>query len=127
MPHVRRPRLSPHQKAELWARWKRGESLSEIARALERVPSTIFQVVVHQGGLPPRARQRAARALNLTEREEIACAVAAGESLRAIGRRLGRAASTISREVGRHGGRPSAVWWPRSSPPTGRPSKLRAG
>jgi IS30 family transposase len=105
MPHVRRPRLSPQQKAELWARWKRGESLSEIARALARDPTTIFQLVAHHGGLPPRPRTRATRALSLTDREEIACAVAAGASLRAIGRRLGRAASTISREVSRHGGR----------------------
>ena len=105
MPHVRRPRLSPQQKAELWARWKRGESLSAIARALARDPTTIFHRVAQQGGLPPRPRQRAARALCLPERDEIACAGAAGASLRAIGRRLGRAASTISREVRRHGGR----------------------
>ena len=43
--------------------------------------------------------------MSLVEREEISCGVAAGESLRVIGRRLGRAPSTLSRELGRNGGR----------------------
>jgi IS30 family transposase len=105
MPHVRRPQLSISQKADLWARWKRGESASEIARALDRARGTIIHVVVQQGGIPPPFRQRADRALSLTEREEISRALAAGASLRAISRRLERAPSSISREVGRNGGR----------------------
>ena len=105
MPHVRRPRLSRIQKADLWARWNRGESLSEIARALDRVPGAIFHVVVQRGGIAPSARRRSSRVLSTTEREEISRALAAGMSFRAISRRLQRAASTISREVGRHDGR----------------------
>src|SRR5436190_10919050 len=105
MAHMRRPHLNTSQKAALWARWKRGESLSEIGRALDRVPGAIFHVVVQHGGIPPPERTRAARVLSLAEREEISRSVAAGESVRAIGRRLGRAPSTVSRELQRHGGR----------------------
>lgn len=78
MPRVRRPRLSVSQKAELWSRWKRGESLSEIARALDRVPGAIFQVVVQHGGIPPPERRRSTQVLSAPEREEISRALAAG-------------------------------------------------
>ena len=105
MARMRRPHLNSSQKAELWARWKHGESLSEIGRALDRVPGAIFHVVVQHGGIPPPERRRAARVLSLAEREEISRSVAAGESVRAISRRLGRAPSTVSRELRRHGGR----------------------
>ena len=45
------------------------------------------------------------RYLSLAEREEIAVGLAAGLSLRGIAVRLGRPASTVSREVGRNGTR----------------------
>lgn len=102
---MRRPHLDASQKADLWTRWKHGESLSEIGRALDRVPGAIFHIVVQRGGISPPERHRAARVLSLAEREEISRSVAAGESLRAVGRRLGRAPSTVSRELRRHGGR----------------------
>jgi IS30 family transposase len=105
MPHVPQPRLSPAQKADLWSRWKRGESLSEIARALNRVPGAIGHVVGHRGGIAPALRRRAVRVLRTDEREEISRALAVGESCRSIGRRLHRAPSTICREIRRHGGR----------------------
>ena len=105
MPHVRRHRLTDGQKAELWARWKRGESQSEIARSLDRVPGAVFQVLVAQGGIAPRARRRAARQLSLQDREEISRRLAAGATCAAIGRQLGRPTSPISREVARNGGR----------------------
>lgn len=104
MPRVRRPRLSVNQKAELWSRWKRGESLSEIARALDRVPGAIFQVVVQHGGIPPPERRRSNRVLSAPEREEISRALAAGATVRGIARTLRRAPSTVSREIQRNGG-----------------------
>jgi IS30 family transposase len=79
--------------------------LRDIARALDRLPGAVFQVVVKQGGITPPPRQRSSRVLSTTEREEISRALAGGVSYRAISRRLRRAASTISREVRRHGGR----------------------
>ena len=105
MRRVCRPRLSWAEKNELWQRWRRGESQSEIARALHRVSSCVYNAVVAEGGVAPRPRHRASRALSGQEREEISRGLAHGESLRAIGRRLRRAASTISREVDRNGGR----------------------
>jgi len=105
MSHVPRPRLSWSQKAELWARWKRGESLSAIGRALDRVPSAIQHVVLQQGGITPAARRRSPRTLSTQDREEISRALARGDPLRAIARALQRAPSTICREVRRHGGR----------------------
>lgn len=88
----------------LWKAWKRGDSLVEIGKALDRWPAVIQQVLRRNGGFEPRARSRSARALCLTEREEISRLLATGATLREIARRLGRAPSTISREVERNGG-----------------------
>ena len=105
MRRVSRPRLSWAEKNELWQRWRRGESQSEIARALHRVSSCVYNAVAAEGGVAPRPRHRASRTLSGQEREEISRGLAHGESLRALARRLHRAASTISREVDRNGGR----------------------
>lgn len=105
MVRVCRPRLSWSEKNELWQRWRRGESQSDIARALHRVSSCVHNAVAAAGGIAPRPRGRSARALTGQEREEISRRLAQGQSLRAIGRQLRRAPSTISREVGRNGGR----------------------
>ena len=58
-------------RAQIWRRWKQGESLSEIGRALGRPPSTIFSHLRRQGGVAPRPRVRDIRSLHLHEREEI--------------------------------------------------------
>jgi len=100
-----RPGLSPEQKRELWRRWKAGESLSEIGRALGRQAGSIHGVVEANGGYVPAPRRRSTRVLSLAEREEISRGLAEGLSLRTIARRSRRAASTISREIARHGGR----------------------
>lgn len=94
----------PQQRRELWARWKAGESVVEIAKAIGRVPTSVYGVLERHGGVAPAVRQRSALALKLEEREEISRAVALGESLRSIARALQRSPSTISREVRRHGG-----------------------
>jgi IS30 family transposase len=92
----------PHQRRELWERWKAGEPLLEIARALSRPPMSVYGVLRRSGGIAPMVRRRSDRALSLKEREEISRAVAAGHSLRSVARALHRAPSTISREVRRH-------------------------
>jgi IS30 family transposase len=102
---VRWSRMSWTERNELWARWRRGESLRDIAGALRRAPSVIYTTVDREGGIAPRLRHRSRWALTTTEREEISRQLARGESLRAIGRMLGRAPSTLSREVKRNGGR----------------------
>lgn len=99
--------LSEAQKAELWARYRRGESCSEIGRVLGKTSNGIRGVVVAHGGFSPRPRRRHARVLSLPEREEISRGLSAQLSLRQIAIRLGRATSSISREIRRHGGRSS--------------------
>jgi IS30 family transposase len=93
------------QKADMWARWKAGESMSDIGRALGKPPASIFALLAVQGGIVRPPRHRPARALTSAEREEISRGLAAEESIRTIAARLQRPPSTISREVKRNGGR----------------------
>ena len=97
-------RLAPQDVATLWSRWQAGETAVQISTALGCDKSTITWHIDRAGGLRPRARRRAAQQLSLAEREEISRGLAVGEGPRALGRRLGRAPSTISREIRRHGG-----------------------
>ena len=92
------------QRAEIWDRWQRGESLSSIGRLFDRPSSSIFNMLAPTGGIRPPPRQRSRLALTLAEREEISRGIARDLSLRAIAAQLGRAPSTISREVNRNGG-----------------------
>jgi IS30 family transposase len=97
--------LSIQEQEELWRRWRQGESLRLIARRMGKRGPSIRAFVLQTGGVQQRSPQRAARSLTAAEREEISRGVAAGDSCRAIARRLGRAPSTVSREVARNGGR----------------------
>ena len=92
-------------KALMWERWRRGESLNSIARLFDRNHSAIGGILSRSGGIRPRPRRRSVRALALTEREEISRGTMAGLSARAIARSLRRAPSTVSREICRNGGR----------------------
>ena len=90
------------QKGELWERWKNGQSAAAISRALERRTKTgVERIVVVHGGIVPAPRQRALAALRLEEREEISRGIAVGRSIRQIAQGLGRAPSTVSREIRR--------------------------
>ena len=97
--------LSAAEQTTLWTRWRCGETRLEIARALGCSEVTAYLVVAGRGGVAPAPRRRAARALSLAEREEISRGLAARAGVRALARQLGRAPSTISREIHRHGGR----------------------
>jgi len=99
-----RRRVSAAERAELWQRWKDGQSVSVIARALGRPRGPIDRVVLTQGGFAPRVRCRSRLALTLGEREEISRGIGAVASIRQIARGIGRSASTVSREIARHGG-----------------------
>jgi len=93
------------ERVEVWDRRQAGESNRSIGRRLGRSAASIRAFVESSGGVRPAVRHRSIRHLSLVEREEISRGVAAGESLRVLARRLGRAPSTLSREVARNGGR----------------------
>jgi IS30 family transposase len=97
--------LSAAEQDEVWARWRRGESLRLIARRLGKRGPSVRAFVLQTGGVQRHPPHRALRCLSMAEREEISRGVAAGESCREIAARLGRAPSTVSRELARNGGR----------------------
>ena len=99
--------LSAIDKREIWSRWKAGETLHEIGRAYGKSHNAIRAVLLPRGGIPPLARRRSRLALTFAERENISRGMASGSSIRKIASCLHRAASTVSREIARHGGRPA--------------------
>jgi DNA-binding CsgD family transcriptional regulator len=101
-----RPKIfySEGQKAMMWDRWQRGESLHDIARLFDRGHSSIQRILSESGGMRPQQRVRSRLALSLSEREEISRGLVAGCSMRSIAASLGRAPSTVSRELRRNGG-----------------------
>ena len=92
------------QKALMWERWKEGWTLHQIAQLFNRAHTSVRGVLSRTGGIRPPARSRCARALTLAEREAISRAMAEGHSIRSVAGRLGRAPSTVSREIKRNGG-----------------------
>jgi IS30 family transposase len=104
MKYPKRIYYTEADKALMWDRWERGESLHSIAQHFGRSHSSIQGILSRTGGIRPPQRTRSARSLSLAEREEISRGIASGRSLRSIALRLGRAPSTISRELNRNGG-----------------------
>ena len=101
-----RPRIyyTESQRALMWERWQKGESLQHIAQLFDRNHSSIQRILAETGGIRPAPRRRSRLALSLPEREEVSRAVVAGHSMRSIAVQLCRAPSTISREIKRNGG-----------------------
>jgi IS30 family transposase len=97
--------LSAAEQDEVWARWRQGESLRLIARQLRKRGPSVRAFVLQTGGVQRQPPRRNPRCLSMAEREEISRGVAAGLSYRQIAARLGRAPSTVSRELVRNGGR----------------------
>jgi IS30 family transposase len=102
----RKPRIyySNTQKALMWDRWKKGDSLHAIARLFDRSHSSVQGIISRTGGIRPADRKRSALALTLVEREIISRGLAQQLSMRAIASELGRSPSTVSREIRRNGG-----------------------
>ena len=102
-----RPRryITDSEMAVIWDRWEKGDSINAIARDLCRYHSAVQGAMARTGGIRPAPRRRSCLALTLAEREEISRGIVMGRSIRAIASQLGRAASTVSREIKRSGGR----------------------
>jgi len=92
------------EKTELWDRWQRGESTKVIGRAFGKHQAFIYFQLAPSGGIRPSSRRRSRLALTLSEREEISRGIAGQRSIRSIATLLGRAPSTVSREISRNGG-----------------------
>ena len=101
-----RPRIhyTESQKALMWERWRKGDSLQQIAQFFDRNHSSIQAILAKTGGIRPPIRKRSRLALTMPEREEISRSLVAGYSIRLIAQQLGRAPSTVSREISRNGG-----------------------
>jgi len=117
------------QKAEMWDRWQKGESLHSIARLFDRHHTSVRGILAATGGIRPRERRRSRHVLTLAEREQISRSIVAGDSIRSIAMSLGRAPSTVSREIKRNGGhrcyracRADQAAWERAKRP--KPCKL---
>ena len=93
MSYRRRIYFTAEQKAEIWDRWQRGESMSSIGRGFDRDSSSIYPLLSRAGGIRPPVRKRSRLALTLLERETISRGLAAHRSLRSIARELCRPAS----------------------------------
>ncbi|MEM8637152.1 MAG: IS30 family transposase [Pseudomonadota bacterium] len=94
------------EKSLMWDRWQQGDSLNEIGRMFGiQGHSSIQKVFAATGGIRPAERKRSTRCLSLAEREEISRGLVAGRSIRSIASELGRAPSTVSREIRRNDGR----------------------
>ena len=105
MAKLGQPGLTVPQRQEMRARWMAGDPLEAIAESLGRSRRQIERIRAENGGYGPTPRRRSPRALSWAEREEISRGLAAEDSLRTIAARVGRAPSTISREVAHNGGR----------------------
>jgi IS30 family transposase len=97
--------MSDELRAQLWTMWSSGKSFSEISQAIGHPPGSIFTVIKQTGGYVPTPRTRRAGSLTLVDREEISMGLARGESVRHIAGTLGKAPSTVSREIDRNKGR----------------------
>ena len=104
MTYRTRIKYTPEQKAEIWTRWEKGESMTSIGRLFDRPSSSIYNMLSPTGGIRPPIRKRSRLSLTFSEREEVSRGIVAGLSIRAIANKITRTPSTISREIKRNGG-----------------------
>ncbi len=104
-------RLSAAERLEIRHRVAAGQTFAAVAAAVGCSTKSIQRQFVGTGGLAPRVLVRSPLRLSLAEREEISRGLRAGDSRRVIARRLGRAVSTVSRDVAPNGGRPGYRAW----------------
>src|SRR3989304_1697888 len=104
---ARRASLSYEQQRDVWARWKRGECMADIARALAVSRDPVQHILVLAGGIAPPEGRRSARHPSFPGRGGNSRGPGAGQAMGVIAQSVGRRPSTISREVSRNGGRRS--------------------
>jgi IS30 family transposase len=106
------PKLTPEERKRIIGLVADGMPAKDVAREVARSANFVQRVMREAGGVARRLDWDPSPArLSATEREEIRCGLDAGESCRAIGRRIGRDGSTVCREVGNNGGRAGYAGW----------------
>jgi IS30 family transposase len=108
-------RLSQVDKAEIERLIRGGETFETVAAEVGCSVKSIQRYFALTGGLKSRTKERSPLRLSLGDREEISRGLVAGDSGRAIATRLGKAPSTISREVVWNGGRDDYRAWSADS------------
>jgi transposase, IS30 family len=103
-------RLSQADRREIERRIRAGETFEATAAAVGCSTKSIQRFLALTGGIRQRIKERSPLRVSLAEREEISLGLVSGESLRSIARRLGRSASTISREVAWRGRSGYRAW-----------------
>ena len=103
--------MPPEVRSEIGRRLRAGETWRQVAATVGVSRQTIARLLNDAGGMAPRWQDRSPLRLSLAEREEISLGLRAGESSRQIAARLGRSASSISREIARNGGRNGYRAW----------------
>ena len=105
-------RLSTELEREVRRLAARGHGLREIGRIVERSRHAVSNVLVREPRAPAVTdwNPSAAR-LSAQDREEIRAGLDRQESFTAIARTMGRAVSTVTREVAANGGRDSYRAW----------------
>ena len=98
-------KYTKEMRSYIWDRYQAGDSVWSIARSFDRPSSSIHRQLSLTGGIRPPDRKRSANSISMAEREDISRGLVAGLSIRSIASGLGRAPSTISREVSKNGGR----------------------
>ncbi len=97
-----RLRLSPTQQEYVWNNWRAGIPIRTTSREIGRSDETVRKLIVRCGGFSPAVRTRSKRSLSTEDRKEISRGLAGALSMRAIARNIGRAPSTVSREIHRN-------------------------
>ena len=108
----RYPRLTPEDRKRIIGLVADGMRAADVAREVARSKGFVHLVMREAGGVARRLDWDPSPArLSASEREDIRSGLDAGESFRVIARRLGRVASTVSREVNANGGRDGYAGW----------------
>lgn len=81
--------MNDSKKEVIWNEWENGIPMIQISRDINKPPATVFSYLRYHGGIQPRQRHRALKALSLKEREEISRDLAARKSIRSICRLVG--------------------------------------
>jgi IS30 family transposase len=108
----RYPKLTPEERKRIIGLVADGMRSVDVAREVARSAGFVHRVIREGGGVARRLEwDPSAARLSAAERESIRAGLDVGDSFRGIAAHLGRAPSTVSREVSANGGRKAYRGW----------------